>query len=481
MLSLTNYNIINILPEILILLSSLVLLLIGVFNGNSFALKQIGLSKFILVFVAVAIVMIPNESNVSFNNMFITNGYTNLSKYLVLIGGLMTLFLASGFYKDDKNKICEFPVLILLAIAGMFLMISANGLLSFYMGLELQSLALYILAAINRNDEKSSEAGLKYFILGAVSTGIKLYGCSLIYGFAGTENFDNLRVLYSEQKELSVGVLVGMIFLITGICFKISAVPFHMWTPDVYEGSPMPVTAFFAVAPKIAAVSVFTRLLLEPFADAVSQWQQIIIFISAASMIVGALGAIGQLNIKRLIAYSSIGHIGYILVGLAAASREGVMSILFYLIIYMTLSVGIFACIMMIKRKEGESEDIYSLSGLAKSKPYLALFIAILMLSMAGIPPFAGFFGKFFIFKAAIESQLYVLAVIGVLSSVIAAFYYLRIIKIMYFDESVVPLENNDAGHIKHIAFVSAMFNALMFLGFSFLLNYTLNAAAWLF
>lgn len=481
MFSLSNSNLLTIFPEILILLSALGLLIVGVVKGETFALKQIVLSKWVLVFAGLLLFMVPSEPSVKFHGMFFTNGFTNFCKYLVLAGGLLSLFLASGFYKDNKNRICEFPVLVLLAIAGMMLMISANGLLALYIGLELQSLALYILASIDRDSSKSSEAGLKYFILGALSSGIILYGCSLIYGFSGTENFDNLKALYVQGVEIPMGVLVGMVLLITGICFKVSAVPFHMWTPDVYEGSPMPVTAFFAVAPKIAAIAIFIRIVLEPFAQFVGQWQQIVIFVAAASMIVGALGAIGQMNIKRLIAYSSIGHVGYILVGLATASQQGIKAILLYLMIYMTLSVGIFACIMMIKRKEGASEDINSLSGLAKSKPYLAMVIAIIMLSMAGIPPFAGFFGKFFIFVAAVKAELYVLSVIGVLSSVVAAFYYLRIIKIMYFDESVVPLEEVQQSEMQYIALVAAVFNVLFFVGFSALVGQADKAAAWLF
>jgi NADH-quinone oxidoreductase subunit N len=475
-------NLMAILPELFLTLSALSMLVLGVIKGDGFALKQIGLSKVIFIFAMVLLAASPSEINVSFSGMFITSGFTTFCKMLVLFGAILALYLSLGYYRDDRKvSICEFPVLIILSVVGMLIMISANSLISLYMGLELQSLALYILASIDRDNAKSSEAGLKYFVLGALSSGLILYGCSLIYGFSGTINFDVLRDLYVGTKQLPIGVLVGLIFLITGICFKISAVPFHMWTPDVYEGSPMPVTAFFAVAPKVAAVALFIQLLMRPFSSALIEWQQIVMFVAAASMIVGALGAIQQANIKRLIAYSSIGHVGFILVGLAAANQEGIKGILLYLLIYVTLSLGIFACIMMIKRKEGKSEDIASLSGLAKTRPMMAMAIAIIMFSMAGIPPFAGFFGKFFVFLAAVKSGLYVLSVIGVLASVIAAYYYLRIVKIMYLDEVTIPLDKNVQPEMAYIALAAALFNMFFFVGFAPLLNLADKAASWLF
>jgi NADH-quinone oxidoreductase subunit N len=474
-------NIIMILPELFLVISAMLLLIIGAVKGNEFMPQQTRMGQIVIVIALFLLSATQSTTKIGFNDMFITNGFTTFCKMLVLVGGAAALYLSAGYYRENKKKgFCEFPVLILLALAGMLLMISANSLISLYIGLELQSLALYILAAIDRDDAKSSEAGLKYFVLGALSSGIILYGCSLIYGFSGTINFDALKLLYASST-MPVGVLVGLVFLVTGICFKVSAVPFHMWTPDVYEGSPNPVTAFFATAPKVAAVSLFVSVLLNPFVHAVAQWQQIVIFVSAASMIVGALGALHQTNIKRLMAYSSIGHVGYILVGLASANAVGIKAILLYLFIYVTLSAGIFACIMMIKNKDGDSEDIYALSGLAKTRPVMAGMIAIIMFSMAGIPPFAGFFGKFFIFLAAVKSGLYVFSVIGVLSSVIAAYYYLRIIKIMYIDEAKVSLEKDAQPEMQQVAFVAAAFNALFFIGFTPMLNVAEKAASWLF
>jgi NADH-quinone oxidoreductase subunit N len=471
-----------VLPELFLVLSALLLLILGVLKGDEFALKQIGISKVVILIAILLLTVTPTIGTISFGGMFINTPFTAFCKMLVLVGTALSLYLSLGYYKDHRKKcICEFPVLIILAAAGMLMIISAHSLISLYMGLEMQSLALYILAAIDRDNTKSSEAGLKYFVLGALSSGIILYGCSFIYGFSGTIDFNTLKVLYSGTESLPIGVLIGLVFVIVGICFKISAVPFHMWTPDVYEGSPMPVTAFFAIVPKVAALALFIRLTLDAFSSSWEQWQQIVIFVSAASMIVGALGAMRQTNIKRLIAYSSIGHVGYMLVGLAAANIEGVKAILLYLIIYISLSAGIFACIMMIKRKEGKSEDIASLSGLAKTRPMLAMAIAVIMLSMAGIPPFAGFFAKFFIFFAAIKQGLYVLSVLGVLSSVIAAFYYLRIVKIMYLDEATVPLDQNVQPEMQYIAFGAAVFNFLFFVGFTPFLAVAEKAASWLF
>ncbi|MCE3233327.1 MAG: NADH-quinone oxidoreductase subunit [Rickettsiaceae bacterium] len=478
--AMTNIN--AVLPEIFLVVSAMFLLILGAMKGNDFGMKQIGMAKGVVFITMFLLSTLSYGVHTSFNGMVISSGFTIFCKMLVLIGSALSLYLAGGYYRENrKNCFPEFSVLMLLSVAGMFVMISANSLISLYVGLELQSLALYIMASIERDNEKSSEAGLKYFVLGALSSGIILYGCSLIYGFSGTINFDDLRALYAGQESLPVGVLIGLVFLITGICFKISAVPFHMWTPDVYEGSPNPVTAFFVVAPKVAAIALFIQLMLHPFASSIGQWQQIIVFVSIASMIVGALGAMRQTNIKRLVAYSSIGHVGYILVGLASANLEGIKSILLYLTVYITLSIGIFACIMMTKRKEGKSEDIASLSGLAKTRPFMAMFIAVIMLSMAGIPPFAGFFAKFFIFFAAVKQGLYTLAVVGVLSSVIAAYYYLRIIKIMYLDESTVALDKNVQPEMNYIAFGVAAFNLLFFIGFTPFLNVAERAASWLF
>ena len=477
-----NMNFLTIMPELFLIFSALTMLIVGVFTGNKFALRQLFFTKQAIITAMVLLLFVPVEINAEFTGMFLTSGFTNFCKFLVLFGTLLVLILTSAYYKNDKKEVvCEYPVLILLSVVGMMLMISANGLISLYMAIELQSLALYILASINTKDAKSSEAGLKYFVLGALASGVILYGCSLIYGFTSVENFDALKAVFIADDKLSIGVLVGLIFLVTGICFKLSAVPFHMWTPDVYEGSPTTVTAFFAVAPKIAAMALIIRLLMSPFGDEYIAWQQIIIFVSSASMIIGALGAIRQSNIKRLIAYSSIGHVGYMLVGLASASQEGIKAILFYLVIYISLAVGIFACIMLIKRKEGDSYDISTLSGLAKTRPYIALVIAILMLSMAGIPPFAGFFGKLFIFLSAVKQELYILAVLGVLSSVIAAFYYLRIIKIMYFDEASVELDKNDENEMRYLAFAAAAFNLFFFAVTTKLLNISDVAASWLF
>lgn len=459
-------DLLPLLPGIIIIVSAMALLLVGAWLGNN-SMPLIGqLGMLTLTCAALVQLTIPQDNIIVMGGMFISNHFTSFTKILVLAGAVFAIFMANGYYKNNhKYMVAEFPVLIMLATAGMLFMISANDLLSLYMSLELQSLSLYILAAINRNNIKSSEAGLKYFVLGALASGIMLYGVSLIYGFSGTSNFSKLAALYANpQAVLPVGIIVGLVLVIIGICFKISAVPFHMWTPDVFEGAPLPVTSFFSVAPKIAAVSLLLSVLYYPFANLVPQWQQIVILIAALSILVGAFGAICQTNIKRLMAYSGIGHIGYILVGVAGASIEGVRGVLIYLFIYMTLTLGMFACIMIIKLKESAAEDIYSFAGLAKTKPILAIAIAIILLSMAGIPPFAGFFGKFFVFYAAVKAGLYGLAVLGVLASVVAAFYYLRIIKIMYFDEPSGQLARDIPYEMKFVALLAALFNLLFFI-----------------
>lgn len=470
----------QLMPEIIVLLAALGLLLIGAFKGDSFMPALSRLAMLALVFAAFIEVSTPGESSVVLHSMFISNGFTSFAKLLVMTGAFFSLFVAVGYYKNNaKYMVAEFPVLVLLSVAGMMFMISANSLLSLYMSLELQSLALYVLASLHRNNVKSSEAGLKYFVLGALSSGIMLYGISLVYGFSGSTDFVKLADLYSNNQIIPVGVIVGLVMVIVGLCFKVSAAPFHMWTPDVYEGAPLPVTGFFAVAPKIAAVSLFVSTLSYPFAGLVDQWQQVVIFVSALSMVVGAFGALRQSNIKRLMAYSSIGHIGYILVGLASASSEGVRGILVYMFIYMTLTVGMFACIMLVKQKEEGSEDIYAFSGLAQTRPMLAMAIAIILLSMAGIPPFAGFFGKFYIFLAAVKSGLYGLSVLGVLSSVVAAFYYLRIIKIMYFDApETTQVDRNSSFEMKLVVLIAALFNLLFIISFTPVVDSAAKAAS---
>lgn len=452
------------LPEIALAIFAMIMLIFGAFKGNKSTSAQIRFSVFGLSLILLVLLFTPfvQSADNIFKNMFISNDFTRFIKILLVISTILVLLLCLSYFRQHQNqKISEFPTLVLLSVVGMMLMVSANSLLSLYMGLELQSLALYVLASINRDNAKSSEAGLKYFVLGSVSSGILLYGCSLIYGFSGTINFEALAQLYTNAENLTIGALIGIVLVIVGLCFKISAVPFHMWTPDVYEGSPTQVTAMFAIAPKIAAIALFVRFALEPFGNIVFQWQQVIIFVSAASMIIGSLGALKQTNIKRLLAYSSIGHMGYILMGLAAASEEGIQAILLYLCIYIVMSLGIFACVMIMKNRNGHTEEISDLAGISKSKPLFAVIIAILMLSMAGIPPFAGFFAKFFIFTAAINQGLFILTVIAALSSVVAAYYYLKIIKIMYFDEQIVPFKGAFEVETRLISITSAAFNQL--------------------
>jgi NADH-quinone oxidoreductase subunit N len=373
----------------------------------------------------------------------------------------------------------EYPVLILLASTGMMMMVSANDLIALYLGLELQSLSLYVLAAFKRDSGRATEAGLKYFVLGALSSGMLLYGASMIYGFAGSTNFAQIATALNGQA--SIGLVVGIVFLSAGLAFKVSAVPFHMWTPDVYEGAPTPVTAFFAVAPKVAAMALFVRAILTPFGDIAHEWQQIIIVVSALSMLLGAFAAIAQTNIKRLMAYSSIGHVGYALIGLAAGTEEGVRGILIYLAIYLAMNVGTFACILCMRQKDQMVEGVSDLAGLAKTHPGMALLLAGFMFSLAGVPPLAGFFGKFYIFMSAINAGLYVLAVIGVLSSVVGAYYYLRIVKIMYFDEASEPLAKPVRGELGAVMTVTGLFTMLFFLWPAPLLSMAATAARSLF
>jgi NADH-quinone oxidoreductase subunit N len=436
---LTEFALLPVLPEIALAVGALVLLMLGAFGGDRMTPVINALSIILIAACAIAIIFWPAEGT-TFNGAFVVDPFARLMKILVLIGSGVAIVLSIAYLRAEKIDRFEYPVLIVIATLGMLMMISANDLIAVYLGLELQSLALYVVAAINRDSVRSTEAGLKYFVLGALSSGMLLYGASLVYGFTGQTTFAGIAAVL-ESQPASLGVIFGLVFLTAGFAFKVSAVPFHMWTPDVYEGAPTPVTAFFAAAPKVAAMAMFIRAVVVPFAPVTGEWQQIVTFISIASMALGAFAAIGQRNIKRLMAYSSIGHMGFALVGLAAGSETGVRGVILYLLIYLAMTLGTFACILAMRRKHGYVEDISDLSGLAKTNPVMAFFLAMLLFSLAGIPPLAGFFAKFYVFLAAIESGLYALAVIGVLASVVGAYYYLRIIKIMYFDEPVGSFE----------------------------------------
>ncbi len=432
------------LPELVLACLAMILLMVGVFRGESSAPTVLGLSVASLVIVFLLVSLDRGATGIAFGGLFMVDRYGNFMKGLVLVGAIVTLIMSRRYCEEEQIQRFEYSVLMLFATLGMLMMVSANDLISLYVGLELQSLSLYVVAAIRRDNLRSTEAGLKYFVLGALSSGLLLYGCSMIYGFAGTTSFPALAEVFAgipAGEAPSFGLIVGMVFLISGLAFKVSAVPFHMWTPDVYEGAPTPVTAFFATAPKVAAMALLIRVMMGPFGDLVGQWQQILVFVSIASMVVGAFAAIAQTNIKRLMAYSSIGHIGYALVGLAAGTEEGVRGVIFYLTIYIVMNLGTFGCILSMRRTGVMLENIEDLKGLSKTSPMMALALMIFMFSMAGIPPLAGFLGKFYVFMAAIHAGLYALAVIGVLSSVVGAFYYMRIIKFMYFDEAVEPFE----------------------------------------
>ena len=450
-------------PEIFISLSIMFLLILGVFKNES---SKLIFNLSLLVLLITAIITINETFSVSsvtlFNESVVIDYMSSLMKILSLIGGFLVLVISSSYLKIFKIYNIEYPILILSSILGMMIMISSNDLIVFYMGLELQSLALYVLASYNRDQLKSSEAGLKYFVLSALSSGLLLYGCSLIYGFSGSTNFN---VISNQLNSNEYVLTFGIVFILVGLAFKISAVPFHMWAPDVYEGSPTSVTLFFTIVPKIAALTVFIRFLYVPFLNLIDQWQMIIVFLSIASMLFGAIAAIGQTNIKRLIAYSSIGHIGYTLAGLAAGSNEGIQSSIIYIAIYVVMNLAFFSCLLMLKRKDQYYENINDLSGLSKNHPLLSLCLLIILFSLAGIPPMAGFFAKFYIFKSVLEQSMYFLAILGLLSTVVAAFYYLRIIKIIYFDPEK---EKFDMDHSPWLKFSLIFSTILTFLYFIF-------------
>ena len=452
---LATQNLSLLIPELWLAIGAMVLLMFGVFSGERSVSQVTGLSLALIVAAFAWLLLMP-ERGEAMNGSFILDDFAWFMKLLTLTGSALAIIMSVSFMRHERIERFEYPILILIATLGMMLMISANDLIALYLGLELQSLSLYVLAAINRDSIRSTEAGMKYFVLGALSSGMLLYGASLIYGFTGHTDFTGIAEAMAGTGR-SLGLIFGLVFLMAGLAFKISAVPFHMWTPDVYEGSPTPVTAFFAAAPKVAAMAMLVRIVIGAFEPVTPDWQQILVFISIASMILGAFAAIGQQNIKRLMAYSSIGHMGYALVGLSAGTQAGVNGVILYMLVYMVMTVGTFACIISMRRKDGMVENISDLAGLASKNPLMALLLTILMFSLAGIPPLAGFFAKYFVFIAAIEAGLYALAIIGVLASVVGAFYYLRIIKFIWFDEpsdEFVPM----SGELKLVLAASGIF-----------------------
>ena len=449
-----------VLPELFVLAAALALLLLGAARGE----RTVGIvdiaSIVVLLVAALLVALQPSGRMETFNGSFIVDGFARFLKVLALLGSAATLLMSIDYFRQKNIRRFEFGILVLLSAAGMMVMISARDLVMLYLGLELMSLSLYVIAAIDRDNLRSTEAGLKYFVLGGLSSGMLLYGASLIYGFTGTVSFTGIAA--AAKGSASIGLVFGLVFLFAGLAFKVSAVPFHMWTPDVYEGAPTPVTAFFAAAPKVAAMALFVRVALDAFPNIVPQWQQIIVFISIASMILGAFAAIGQRNIKRLMAYSSIGHVGFALVGLSAGTPAGVQGVLVYMAIYVAMTLGTFACILAMRRAGGSVEEIEDLAGLARTQPMVAFFLAALLFSLAGIPPLAGFFAKFYVFLAAIDAKLYALSVIGVVSSVVGAFYYLRIVKLMYMDEpagAFLPMANE----LRVVLGISGLFVILFF------------------
>jgi NADH-quinone oxidoreductase subunit N len=448
-------------PEIVLAAGALVLLMIGVFRGND---AVTGLSwGAVALFVLTALTVIDDTPGraLAWNDLYVADSLSAFLKILILIGAGAAVIMALPYLKRVNASRFEFPVLIVLSTLGMFVMVSANSLLSLYVGLELMSLAAYVLAAFHRDEERSTEAGLKYFVLGALSSGVLLYGVSLVYGFVGSTDFAAIAAGLSAGEERNMGALFGLVFVFAGLAFKVSAVPFHMWTPDVYEGAPTPVSAFFASAPKIAAMGLFLRVALDAFQGLVADWRQIVIFMSIASMLVGAVGAIGQSNVKRLLAYSSINNVGFMLIGLAAASSAGASSVLLYLAIYLVMTLGAFLVVLSLTDAEGRAvETLSDMAGLARTRPWLATALSIFMLSLAGLPPLFGFMAKLAVFNAAVDSGLWLLAILGVLSSVIAAYYYLRVVKILFFDPPADVVVANEGNVLVNngLMFVAAVF-----------------------
>jgi NADH-quinone oxidoreductase subunit N len=448
------------LPEVVLALGAMILLMAGAVQGERSAAAVNAVAVGVLLLTAMFLLSLPAGRYELFGGSFVVDDFARFLKLLALTGSAGALVLSLDYLKFERQRKFEYGTLFLLATLGMLMLISANDLIALYLGLELMSLSLYVIAAYERDNVRSTEAGLKYFVLGALSSGMLLYGASLIYGFTGTISFAGIAKATSGGA--GIGLIFGLVFLFVGFCFKISAVPFHMWTPDVYEGAPTPVTAFFAAAPKVAGIAIFVRATVVAFPGITHEWQQIVVFVSIASMVLGAFAAIGQRNIKRLMAYSSIGHMGFALVGLAAGTAEGVQGVLVYMSIYVAMTLGTFAVILSMRRDGRLVEQIGDLSGLSRTHPTMAFLMAMLLFSLAGIPPLAGFFAKFYVFLAAIKAGLYVLAVIGVITSVIGAYYYLAIIKIMYFDEPVAGFESMSP-LLRFVLGVAGLLNILFF------------------
>jgi NADH-quinone oxidoreductase subunit N len=466
------------LPEIILALGAIAMVLYGAIRGE-LSTRLLEYAAIALFGLALVLVLSGTGKAVTFNGGFVADGFARFMKALTLLGAAAAILLSSDSLRRDGSMRFEFPILIVLATIGMMMMISAGDLISLYVGLELQSLALYVVAAFDRDNQRSTEAGLKYFVLGALSSGMLLYGASLVYGFTGTVNYAGIAAAVQGGKP-GLGLIFGIVFVAAGLAFKISAVPFHMWTPDVYEGAPTPVAAFFAAAPKMAAMAMTVRVFVGAFPGALHEWQQIVVFIAIASMALGAFAAIGQTNIKRLLAYSSIANMGYALVGLAAGTAGGVQGVMVYMAIYLATTLGAFACVLMMRRDGKPVEDIAELAGLSRTNPWMAFALAMMMFSLAGIPPLAGFWAKFYVFLAAIDAKLYTLAVVGVVTSVVGAYYYLRLVKIIYFDEAKPAFEKGDLG-VRAVLLVSAAFVLALSLAPAPLFNSAAAAAKSLF
>ena len=460
-----NFSII--LPEIFLSLSVFSILMIGVFIKDSFNLI-FNLTMMIIIITITIILTSPSNKEKIFLDSFTRDAFSNYFKILILLATLFVLNSSKNFIIDNGLNKFEYPIIILLSILGMFFMVSSNDLILFYLGLELQSLSLYILASIDRDNLRSTESGIKYFVLSALSSGLLLYGCSLLYGFTGSTNFD---LIANQLNKDNTGAVFAMVFILVGLAFKVSAVPFHMWTPDVYEGAPTSVTSYFAVVPKVAGLALLIKFMFIPFSNILLEWQTIIIFISIASMILGAVAAMVQKNFKRLLAYSSIGHIGYALAGVATGAISGYQSAIIYISIYVIMNIGAFSCLYLLKKDGQYKENISDLSGISKKNPLLAISLLIILFSLAGVPPLGGFFAKFYVFVAVLEKEMYALAIIGLLTTVMSAFYYLKIIKTIYFDDSLITFETSKNKTAQISVFASCLFLITFFLYPSFLNN----------